>query len=154
MSIAFNDFADVRATSQVPRRHRAGLADSRRPECGLAEYRLAPSAMSTAAHPLPRRAPRSGTGAAVTMCAALLTAFVVMALISLAHLRAGDPATVQGATSVVQVRGGETLSDVAARIAPDSPVGLVVARIIELNGMAGAGVYPGQTLIAPASTSR
>lgn len=159
MSIAFHDYADVRAPardprreSSVPQRRRIGQPDSRRPASGQVGYRTSPAGLSSAAHPLPRRKPRSG-GPIVTICAALLTAFVVASMIGLAHLRAGDVTSTPGATAVVQVRGGETLSDVAVRIAPDSPVGQVVAEIIELNAMSGAGVHAGQTLITPASAN-
>ncbi len=51
--------------------------------------------------------------------------------------------------AVVQVQAGETLAHVAARVAPDAPVGSVVERIRELNALDSAGVDAGQTLIAP-----
>jgi len=71
---------------------------------------------------------------------------------SLAHLRApGQTDMVPMATAVVQVRGGESLSDVAVRVAPGMPVGQVVEQIRELNDLEGSGLHPGQTLVTPSS---
>jgi hypothetical protein len=63
---------------------------------------------------------------------------------------------VQGATlpapsklAVVQVQMGETLQTVAARIAPDAPIGQTVQQIRELNELDTPAVNAGQTLIAP-----
>jgi LysM repeat protein len=50
---------------------------------------------------------------------------------------------------VVQVAPGETLWELAERVAPDSPTQQVVERIRELNGMRGITVHPGQPLIVP-----
>ena len=64
--------------------------------------------------------------------------------------------SVQGASAplpdrlaVVQVQSGESLQHVAARVAPDAPVGQVVARIRELNKLDTSYLDAGQTLIAP-----
>lgn len=51
-------------------------------------------------------------------------------------------------TSVVRVQPGETLWDVAERVAPGSDVGAVVARIQEINGLDGT-LRPGQALTVP-----
>ena len=51
--------------------------------------------------------------------------------------------------AVVQVQSGETLQQVAHRVAPDAPVGQVVDRIRELNQLDSAALDAGQTLIAP-----
>lgn len=51
--------------------------------------------------------------------------------------------------AVVQVRDGETLQHLAARVAPDAPVNSVVERIRELNELESAVLGAGQTLIAP-----
>ena len=52
-------------------------------------------------------------------------------------------------TAVVYVRSGESLSSVAARVAPGYPVEAVVERIRELNDLASSGVVPGQPLLVP-----
>lgn len=51
--------------------------------------------------------------------------------------------------AVVQVKSGETLQQVARRVAPDAPVSRVVEQIRDLNQLASAAVDPGQTLLAP-----
>jgi hypothetical protein len=51
--------------------------------------------------------------------------------------------------AVVQVRAGETLQHLAARVAPEAPTAHVVQRIRELNKLESASVDAGQTLIAP-----
>ena len=61
------------------------------------------------------------------------------------------PAAVPDRLAVVQVQGGETLHQVAQRVAPDAPVATVVDRIRELNQLESAAVDAGQTLIAPIS---
>ena len=51
--------------------------------------------------------------------------------------------------AVIQVQAGETLQHVAARVAPNAPVGQVVERIRALNALDSAALDAGQTLIAP-----
>ena len=62
---------------------------------------------------------------------------------------AGTSAPVPNQLAVVQVQAGETLQQVARRVAPDAPVGQVVDRIRELNQLGSAALDAGQTLIAP-----
>lgn len=52
-------------------------------------------------------------------------------------------------TSVVRVGAGETVWDVAVRVAPGSDPRAVVQRIWELNGMTSSAVQPGQRLQVP-----
>ncbi|MDT5018784.1 MAG: hypothetical protein QOD39_4944 [Mycobacterium sp.] len=61
----------------------------------------------------------------------------------------GDSATVPGQLAVIQVQTGETLQQVAQRVAPDAPVGQVVERIRQLNELDSVALDAGQTLIAP-----
>ncbi len=51
--------------------------------------------------------------------------------------------------AVVQVQAGESLQQVAHRVAPDVPVSDVVERIRELNELESVALDAGQTLIAP-----
>ncbi|MCV6977656.1 LysM peptidoglycan-binding domain-containing protein [Mycobacterium bourgelatii] len=51
--------------------------------------------------------------------------------------------------AVVRVEPGESLKDVAARVAPDAPAREVVERIRELNALNSSALSAGQTLIAP-----
>ena len=62
---------------------------------------------------------------------------------------AGGATPVPGRLAVIQVQTGETLQHVAARVAPDAPVGQVVERIRELNQLESVALDVGQTLIAP-----
>ncbi|QCQ90791.1 LysM peptidoglycan-binding domain-containing protein [Rhodococcus sp. SGAir0479] len=82
----------------------------------------------------------------------VVTVGVVVGLEALANL-SGAPGGVPAQTAVVQVRSGETLSDVAARVAPGAPVGAVVDRIRQLNEMSGSGVRAGQTVLAPVAVT-
>lgn len=51
--------------------------------------------------------------------------------------------------AVVQVQTGESLQQVALRVAPDAPVSQVMDRIRELNQLDSSSLDAGQTLIAP-----
>ncbi|MGH3812505.1 MAG: LysM peptidoglycan-binding domain-containing protein [Pseudonocardiaceae bacterium] len=52
-------------------------------------------------------------------------------------------------TAVIRVGAGETVWDVAQRVAPKSDQRTVVERIRQLNGLAGSAVQPGQQLQVP-----
>jgi hypothetical protein len=60
-------------------------------------------------------------------------------------IRATEPVL----TSLVTVRAGEDLDQVAAQIAPDRPVAEVTGAIARINGLADGRVRPGQTLVTP-----
>jgi LysM domain len=51
--------------------------------------------------------------------------------------------------AVVRVESGESLQDVAHRVAPDAPSRQVADRIRELNDLHSSNLMAGQTLIAP-----
>ena len=53
--------------------------------------------------------------------------------------------------AVVRVEAGESLADVAHRVAPDAPARQVAERIRELNDLNSPTIVAGQTLIAPVS---
>ncbi|MGH3830056.1 MAG: LysM peptidoglycan-binding domain-containing protein [Pseudonocardiaceae bacterium] len=52
-------------------------------------------------------------------------------------------------TTVTRVGAGETVWDVARRVAPQSDQPAVVERIRQLNGIAGSAIIPGQQLQVP-----
>jgi hypothetical protein len=54
-------------------------------------------------------------------------------------------------TTVAVVGAGESLTDVAGRVAPGADTGAVVTRIRELNGLEGSSVAPGRPLVVPAA---
>ncbi|MGH3928458.1 MAG: LysM peptidoglycan-binding domain-containing protein [Pseudonocardiaceae bacterium] len=59
-------------------------------------------------------------------------------------------ARIPAETAEVRVGAGETLWDVAQRVAPESDPRAVVERIRQLNGTPGSAVQPGQQLRVPA----
>jgi hypothetical protein len=52
-------------------------------------------------------------------------------------------------TAVIRVGAGETVWDVARRVAPQSDQGAVVERIQQLNGIVGSVITPDQQLQVP-----
>jgi hypothetical protein len=80
-----------------------------------------------------------------------LAVAVCLAVIGLAVLaNMGSPA-VPERTAVVRVEPGESLLELAERVAPGSDPHAVVVRIRELNGLGGSGVRPGQPLRVPSA---
>lgn len=108
-------------------------------------YRGTGVLMSRASH---RRRPITP---AATVALALLAAVITVWLGLVAQFGGvvGPSAPVPSKLAVVQVQSGETLQQVAQRVAPDAPTGQVVARIRELNQLDSVALDAGQTLIAP-----
>ncbi|EUA54816.1 lysM domain protein [Mycobacterium xenopi 4042] len=102
--------------------------------------------MSTAPHH------RRPIGPATTVGLALLAALITLWLGVIAHfgetVDGAKPGPLPARLAVVRVDAGETLPHLAARVAPDAPVGQVVQRIRELNDLRSATLTAGQTLIA------
>ena len=158
------------------RRNSVAANDFRRPEPGTAEYGLLDGHHSARCGVVCEERLESPS-LAVTVAGCLLAALVVFGLFGVWNWRVGGPAgadvaqpvaaSVAGAqagdaggasgasgpatTAVVEVRAGESLPDLAARIAPGVPVGDVVATILDMNGLSGEAVHAGQVLLAPAS---
>lgn len=80
------------------------------------------------------------------VAAAAVTLVVTGALGWLGHDRGSR---IPPETAVVWVGAGETLWDVAQRVAPNSDPRAVVERIRQLNGIEGSAVQPGQQLRVP-----
>lgn len=72
------------------------------------------------------------------------------AVVGLGTLASSVAPTVPSTTKVVHVLPGESLWELAGRVAPDSDPSAVVDRIRELNGVDGS-VHPGQPLTVPYS---
>jgi len=118
---------------------------SRRPGGEPMRYRGTGVLMSRASH---RRRPITPvTTVALALVAAAITVWLGL-VAQLGGVGGGAPA-VPDRLAVVQVQSGETLQQVAQRVAPDAPVGPVVERIRELNQLESAALDAGQTLIAP-----
>lgn len=133
---------------------RRGMAQTRRPGPSRppgAPLRYAGSGvrMSTASHR------RSSVTPATTVGLALLAALTTLWLGLVGHFGAifnadtSDSAPMPDSLAVVRVEAGESLRDVAARVAPDAPVRQVVDRIRALNALDSTVLAAGQTLIAP-----
>lgn len=96
--------------------------------------------------------PRRPVSNRATLAVAFMAAVTTLWLGWIAHLSGGaeaGPEAVPDRLAVVRVQAGETLQQVAGRIAPGSPVEQVVERIRDLNDLESAAIGVGQTLIAP-----
>jgi len=64
----------------------------------------------------------------------------------------GDVARAQRVPStsgLVRVHQGESLWQLARRVAPSADPGAVAARVVELNDLPSSSVYPGEALLSP-----
>ncbi|WP_291413965.1 LysM peptidoglycan-binding domain-containing protein [Actinophytocola sp.] len=74
---------------------------------------------------------------------------VCLAVVGLGMLSGAGASSVPDRTTVVRVQSGESLWELAGRVAPGSDPSAVVDRIRELNGGLTGGVRPGQPLNVP-----
>lgn len=128
-----------------PRCHTGSNGRVRPPGAPL-RYRGSGVVISRAPH---RRRPVT---AATTVGLALLAALITVWLGVVGQFGAGvddSASAVPDRLAVVRVQAGETLPQLAARVAPGAPTGQVVQTIRELNGLDAATLQAGQTLIAP-----
>jgi hypothetical protein len=121
-----------------------------RPPGAPPNYRGTGVAMSAAPH---RRRPVTlATTLGLALVAGMITVWLGL-LASLGQLvngdSAGSAAPVPDRLAVVRVEPGESLQDVAHRVAPDAPARQVAERIRELNELNSPALVAGQTLIAP-----
>jgi LysM domain len=134
---------------------RSGLASSgrpvpSRPSGAPTRYRGTGVAMSVAPHHRRRPVPFATTvGLALLVGVITLWLGLVAHFAQLANDDAGSSAHVPDRLAVVRVEAGESLQDVAARVAPEAPVRQVAQRIRELNDLNSTALVAGQTLIAP-----
>lgn len=137
-------------SAPVVRRPRATTPGPARPATAPLKYRGYAVAVSRAPHA------RRPVSASVTVALAGLTALITLWLGTLAQFSGaqfsgerGTSVAVPERLAVVQVQAGETLQQIARRVAPDAPAAQVVDRIRDLNKLDTAAVDAGQTLIAP-----
>ncbi|MEZ0049498.1 hypothetical protein ABIA30_000488 [Mycobacterium sp. MAA66] len=130
----------VRRPHQTRQRPLAG-----RPAGAAFPHRGSGVLMSRASH---RRRPLTPY---TTVVLALIAAGITVWLGVVAQLGTSiePPSQVPGQLAVVRVMSGESIQQVAHRVAPDAPVGAVVDRIRELNKLPSVALDAGQTLIAP-----
>lgn len=120
---------------------------SSRPAGAPMRYRGTGVLVSRASH---RRRPVTP---ATTVVLALIAGAITLWLGLVAQFGgvAGGQVEIPGRLAVVQVQAGESLQQLAQRVAPAAPVGDVVERIRELNELESVALTVGQTLIAPIS---
>ena len=142
--------ARTSATPPVPRTRRPLVRRQvalRRPGGRPLSYRGVPVAVRVS------RASHAPTSAQVlrrrVLAWLVLTVLAVAAFAGLVALRSAGTDVVPSTTAVVQVQAGESLSELAGRVAPVAPAAAVVERIVSLNGLAGAAVRPGEFLVVP-----
>jgi LysM domain len=143
----YRPIARPRCDRDMPARSRRPAPS--RPAGTPAQYRGGGVAMSVAPH---RRRPVTlATTAGLALLAGMITLWlgVVAHFGQIANDGSGSHAQVPDRLGVVRVEAGESLQDVAARVAPDAPVRQVTERIRELNALNSPGLVAGQTLIAP-----
>ncbi|MGE2727910.1 LysM peptidoglycan-binding domain-containing protein [Mycolicibacterium vaccae] len=121
-------------------------AGSRRPQVAPMRHRGTGVTVSRAPH---RRRPITpATTVVLALVAAAITVWLGL-VAQLGGVHGSTEAAVPTRLAVVQVQAGESLQQVARRVAPEAPVADVVAKIRELNQLDTVALDAGQTLIAP-----
>lgn len=140
------------APTRTPRstlvKHRPHEVAWRRPAGRFVEY---------GAVPTPLLAPRSqllGPSKArvrvrVAVAGAVLVVVLAGVVFGLASFAGSAASAVPVRTGVVHVHQGETLSELATRVAPGVPRSALVPRIVQLNALDGVSVRAGQALVVP-----
>ena len=105
-------------------------------------------ALSRARGPHRPRPITPATTVGLALLAALITVWLGL-VAQFGDAARGASAPLPDRLAVVRVQSGESLQHIAARVAPDAPVGRVVERIRELNKLDTPSLDAGQTLIAP-----
>lgn len=96
--------------------------------------------------PLPPVAPPARRRTASVVAAATVTLALAGGL---GWIGPGASPAISARTEVVRVGAGETIWDVARRVAPQHDLRLVVQRIRQRNGIVGSAIEPGQQLEVP-----
>ncbi|MGI9126490.1 MAG: LysM peptidoglycan-binding domain-containing protein [Mycobacterium sp.] len=138
----------VDANLRRPVRARVQRPGPARPAVAALHYRGTGVTRSHTAHG------RRPVSTSITIALAGLAALITLWLGSLAQFsseRVSAPAALPDQLAVVQVQAGETLQQLAGRVAPDAPAARIVERIRDLNKLDSSAVDAGQTLIAPVS---
>jgi hypothetical protein len=136
----------TRSARGAPVRTRSRRPAPARPPVAHMHYRGTGIAMSRAPHT------RRPVSTAVTVSLAALAALITLWLGSLANLSgvsSAAPVSAPDQLAVVQVQAGETLQQLAQRVAPGASAAQTADRIRDLNKLDSAAIDAGQTLIAP-----
>jgi hypothetical protein len=133
----------VRPRQDIRRRPR-----STRPHGAVPQYRGTGVLMSRASH-RPRPITPLSTVLLALVAAAVTVWLGLVAQLGGAATPPDAPIAVPSQLAVVKVQSGESLQQLAQRIAPDAPQAEVVDQIRELNKLDSGVVDAGRTLIAP-----
>lgn len=146
---AREDFGGQTAYLRVtPDRPMVRRPSRRGPDSGAVRYRDAHVRVSQAEH----HGAEGDVGWRTVLATVLVTAGILLGFGVVAHaVTASGMGSLSGATEVVQVGSGDTLTDVAERVAPGLPAQQVIERIMDLNAMSTSSIAPGQSLVVPAS---
>ncbi|HYB81606.1 MAG TPA: LysM peptidoglycan-binding domain-containing protein [Mycobacterium sp.] len=106
--------------------------------------------VATSVAPHRRRPVTVATTLGLALAAGMTTLWLGL-VANIGQLVNGDSAAahVPDRLAVVRVEAGESLQDVAHRVAPGAPAHQVAERIRELNDLNSPALVAGQTLIAP-----
>jgi LysM domain len=144
---------ELRRPVQGPRSQRpawSGPSGPTRPPGAPTPYRGTGVTMSVAPHG--RRPVKLTTTVGLALLAGIITLWLGL-IAHFGQVANGDPtapaAHMPDRLAVVRVEPGESLQDVAARVAPGAPARQVAERIRELNDLKSPTLVAGQTLIAP-----
>ncbi|KXP06830.1 LysM peptidoglycan-binding domain-containing protein [Tsukamurella pseudospumae] len=96
---------------------------------------------------------RRTPGPSLAVCLLFAVGTFVGLLVLFGGAQQADPAPAGAAqpalTSIVTVRTGQSLEQIAREIAPDHAPASVIAEIEEINGLRDGRVHAGQTLVTP-----
>ena len=134
----------IRPGTRRTRVLRTGAGDFRRPP-GRPRPITAPGVATAAAC-----GPTQVSGGVQLALVGLLTFLACLVLAAVNGLSSTGSQPVPAGVATVQVRDGESLPELAHRIAPNSPVDEVVDRIVALNHLADRALHAGQPLEVPA----
>ncbi|WP_143695578.1 LysM peptidoglycan-binding domain-containing protein [Williamsia sp. 1135] len=105
------------------------------------------AAQRQATSPMSVYARRRAWAAAAVAGVGLMVLVVFMMFFGGVVEQSANPANT--GTAVVHVQSGESLGDIASRIAPEMPTAAVVDKIMELNAMNNSALSVGQSLLTP-----
>jgi hypothetical protein len=99
----------------------------------------------------PLRLTRRGRIVVAATAALLVTAISLTAAVAQAVSHPAAPRAARQDAALVVIRPGQTLWSVAESADPDADPRLVIQRIIDLNGLTGYVIQPGERLWVPRS---
>lgn len=137
----------VRRTSAGPASRQSTNVATRRPvTSGAVPHRIAGTRCAAPVSAQRIRTRRAGAVAVLVGIALALTVWII-GVLGQSYADSVTPQPV--ATEVIHVRQGDSLSTIAARVAPDMPGETVIKEILRLNDLQSSGLWVGQPLLTP-----